>query len=105
MRTKIISATTLVALTATLFVVGGGTLSASTVHRGEKPAAWQTSHSVLQHRRYFERERFGAPAFGAAYPTPAFQRPGFYYIPKVGIVGEACNLPTSACPNQLRDIQ
>ena len=30
---------------------------------------------------------------------------GYVYVPGRGIVDEACNLPTSACPNELRDIQ
>ena len=31
--------------------------------------------------------------------------PGYTFVPGVGILGESCDLPTSACPNEYRDIQ
>jgi hypothetical protein len=36
---------------------------------------------------------------------PAYYRPGYIYMPAKGIVDEACNLPTSACPNVMRDVR
>jgi len=35
---------------------------------------------------------------------PMLRGPGYYFVPGLGIVGEACNLPTSACPNEMRDV-
>jgi hypothetical protein len=37
----------------------------------------------------------GMPVYGA----------GYVYEPRRGIVDEACNLPTSSCPNDQRDVQ
>jgi hypothetical protein len=38
-------------------------------------------------------------------PVVAVRRyPGYLYVPRRGIVDEACNLPTSACPNEQRDV-
>ncbi len=36
---------------------------------------------------------------------PVLREPGYLYVPRVGIIDEACNLPTSACPNDMRDVQ
>jgi hypothetical protein len=33
-----------------------------------------------------------------------FGGPGYVYVPSKGIVDEACNLPTGACPNEMRDV-
>ena len=38
-------------------------------------------------------------------PPDAIVTPGYTFVPGVGILGESCDLPTSACPNQYRDIQ
>ena len=34
-----------------------------------------------------------------------FRGQGYVYVPREGIIDEACNLPTSACPNEMRDVQ
>lgn len=31
--------------------------------------------------------------------------PGYVFVPGRGVLDEACNLPTSTCPNEYRDIQ
>ena len=31
--------------------------------------------------------------------------PGYVYVPGRGILDEACNLPSSTCPNEYRDIR
>jgi hypothetical protein len=36
--------------------------------------------------------------------VPIVRYPGYLYAPGRGIVNEACNLPTSACPNEQRDV-
>ncbi len=38
-------------------------------------------------------------------PPNAIRMPGYTFVPGVGILGESCDLPTSACPNEYRDIQ
>jgi hypothetical protein len=38
-------------------------------------------------------------------PPNAVQMPGYTFVPGVGILGESCDLPTSACPNQYRDVK
>jgi hypothetical protein len=39
-------------------------------------------------------------------PANAIRGPGgSIFVPGVGILGEACDLPSSACTNEYRDIQ
>ena len=36
-------------------------------------------------------------------PLNAIRMPGYTFVPGVGILGESCDLPTSACPNEYRE--
>ena len=38
-------------------------------------------------------------------PANAIRGPGYTFVPGVGILGESCDLPTSACTNEYRDVQ
>jgi hypothetical protein len=38
-------------------------------------------------------------------PANAIGGPGYTFVPGVGILGESCDLPTSACTNEYRDVQ
>jgi hypothetical protein len=38
-------------------------------------------------------------------PPNAIRTPGYTFVPGVGILGESCDMPTSACTNEYRDIQ
>jgi hypothetical protein len=38
-------------------------------------------------------------------PSNAIRMPGYTFVPGVGILGASCDLPTSACSNEYRDIQ
>ena len=46
-----------------------------------------------------------APEYGflSHIPSNAIRMPGYTFVPGVGILGESCDLPTSACPNEYRD--
>jgi hypothetical protein len=35
----------------------------------------------------------------------AIRMPGYTFVPGAGILGESCDLPTSACTNEYRDVQ
>jgi hypothetical protein len=70
------------------------------------------SRPVHGHDRIYRRQPH-APALphGPEYgflkhiPPNAIRMPGYIFVPGVGILGESCDLPTSACPNRYRDIQ
>jgi hypothetical protein len=38
-------------------------------------------------------------------PPNAIVGPGYTFVPGVGILGESCDLPTSACTNEYRDVR
>src|SRR5262249_25934247 len=48
-----------------------------------------------------------APEYGflRQVPANAIGGPGYTFVPGVGILGESCDLPTSACTNEYRDVQ
>jgi hypothetical protein len=48
-----------------------------------------------------------APEYGflGQLPANAIRGPGYTFVPGVGILGESCDLPTSACTNEYRDVQ
>ena len=72
-------------------------------------------HAAALHRRHLaQRELHGGPHPGPRTSSPygeftpgtfGYSGPNYIYVPKVGILNEACNLPTSACPNDQRDVQ
>ena len=48
-----------------------------------------------------------APEYGFLHHVPpnAVRAPGYTFVPGKGILGAACDLPTSACTNEYRDVQ
>lgn len=48
-----------------------------------------------------------APEYGFLHHVPpnAIRMPGYTFVPGVGILGESCDMPTSACSNEYRDVQ
>jgi hypothetical protein len=47
------------------------------------------------------------PEYGflAYVPPNAIRMPGYTFVPGIGILGESCDLPTSACSNEYRDVK
>jgi hypothetical protein len=76
---------------------------------GDRLSASKSAHVAALHRRNVAlRVLHPGPLASSPYGefTPfASSDPNFVYVPKVGILNEACNLPTSACPNTERDVQ
>jgi hypothetical protein len=84
----------------------------------KKPVAHHGSHSMAQainrhmhHRASAHRSSRNAAVYGvrpyytAPRGVPVYHGPGYVFVPHQGIADEACNLPTSRCPNEYRDIQ
>jgi hypothetical protein len=48
-----------------------------------------------------------APEYGFLHHVPpnAIRMPGYTFVPGHGILGASCDLPTSACTNEYRDVQ
>jgi hypothetical protein len=89
-------------------IFGGAAAVAATP---DKPGP-VVSHHVRGHDGIYRRQPH-APALphGPEYgflkriPPNAIRMPGYIFVPGVGILGESCDLPTSACSNRYRDIQ
>jgi hypothetical protein len=57
------------------------------------------SHDQGRHRPAHHARHLGQRDY-AQHPAPG----GFNLVPQKGVIDEACNLPTSACPNDKRDV-
>ena len=66
-------------------------------HRGDAVRRRQSPAPALPHRPEY--------GFLKHVPPNAIRMPGYIFVPGVGILGESCDLPTSACSNRYRDIQ
>jgi hypothetical protein len=79
-------------------------------HRRQAPIVHHTHHLYATYR---------GPSFVAPTPLPrapeygflryvpanAIRGPGYTFVPGAGILGESCDLPTSACSNEYRDVE
>jgi hypothetical protein len=97
-------------LLAALTVSLGGHPAAAAGASKNKPAVYRAHHLYATDRWQW----FASPAtlphrpeygFLAHVPSNAVRMPGYTFVPGVGILGESCDLPTSACSNEYRDVQ
>jgi len=84
------------AILASCFLVTGATA-------GGSEQGWKR-HRVRRHYNYtrdfnYTREEYARGTAGYCGPY------GYVFVPGHGILGEACNLPTSTCENQYRDVR
>jgi hypothetical protein len=86
----------------------GAQSAAAASHKHAAPVV----RHVHQGYAAYRSPRFAPPAtlpYGPEYgflshvPPNAISMPGYIFVPGVGILGESCDLPTSACPNEYRD--
>jgi hypothetical protein len=82
--------------------------SAAAAHKHAAPVVHRVHHAYAAYRW----PQFAHPAtlpYGPEYgflahvPPNAIRMPGYTFVPGVGILGESCDLPTSACPNEYRE--
>jgi hypothetical protein len=69
------------------------------------PAHLATYRAHMTHRELVRGVDNGRPVYGAVPQIVNTRVPGFAHVPRSGTVDEACNLPTSACPDWRRDVQ
>jgi hypothetical protein len=97
---------------ASLFIEPGTTsVAAASNHRPHRVHQTSTGH-----HRYFDRPAYGyysTPPYGYAplgqYVPRVNDRlihgPGYVFVPGHGILDEDCNMPTSTCPNEYRNVR
>ncbi len=88
---------------AAVALAAARTTAAYSSHRVKSQSVRPVPHYVAAHRWYAPRGC--GPVY--AYPprTYVYHGPGYTFVPHRGIIDEACNLPTSACPNEMRDVR
>jgi hypothetical protein len=95
------------ALILTLGCLTTNAVAGATVHdRGDRHAGRAHPHTM---RAAVQREARHNVAHHAGYAVeahaPSAVAPGYVFVPGHGILGEDCDMPTSTCPNELRDTQ
>lgn len=93
----------------TLSLSAQSATAASEKYRRAAPIVHRTHHLYAIYRwPSFARPTTlpRAPEYGFLpyVPANAIRGPGYTFVPGVGILGELCDLPTSACSNQYRDV-
>ena len=97
-------------LAAFMVSLGGQPAAAACPHRG-RPVAVRHAHRLYDVYRGYPyapvavlppRPEYGFLRYA---PPNAVRMPGYTFVPGVGILGESCDLPTSACSNAYRDVQ
>ena len=92
-----------------LSLSGQSTAVASDKHQSATPIHRTHQLYATYRRPYFAHSQ--ALPYGPEYgflryvPANAIRMPGYTFVPGVGILGESCDMPTSACTNEYRDVQ
>jgi hypothetical protein len=81
--------------TKTIFALAFALATASGALAATKQQSFQPGHDVY--------DAHGTHV-GVLPIASVFRGQGYVYAPGKGIVDEACNLPTSACPNEFRNV-
>jgi hypothetical protein len=95
------------ALILTLGLITTSAVAGASVHEGRHRNTLRAhAHATLQPLHQNTRRDVARRAGHAApLPSAAYLGPGYVFVPGHGILGEDCNMPTSTCPNELRDAQ
>jgi hypothetical protein len=111
-RSRILAGCTIAALAVavtTQSAAAASTVKAHKVHRVYH--AYAANHGYLVNRAYpaYGGYRFdprNPEAYGYVTPPPhSIVGPNYVFVPGAGILGESCDLPTSTCSNEYRDVQ
>lgn len=108
-----IRATRAVGLATVALSISLGSMAATAANGNKyaKPHRIHHEGTLYTTHRWSEGRQAEALPYGPKYgflshvPANAIRMPGYTFVPGVGILGASCDLPTSACPNQYRDIQ
>jgi hypothetical protein len=85
--------------------------AASDKYKAAVPIVHRAHHNPYASYRAPRLVRPEALPYGPEYgflrsvPLNAIKMPGYTFVPGAGILGESCDLPTSACTNEYRDVQ
>lgn len=108
-----IRATRAVGLATVALSISLGSTAATAANSNKYAKPHRIYHERALHatHRWSEGRQAEALPYGPKYgflshvPANAIRMPGYTFVPGVGILGASCDLPTSACSNEYRDIQ
>jgi hypothetical protein len=89
-------------LMLSLITISG--VAGAAIHHGAH-ASGAHSHATSQPRYHSARHVARPAGYAAPVPSATYLGPGYVFVPGRGILGEDCDMPTSTCPNELRDVQ
>ncbi len=107
MTPKIGAALAACSLIASVLAPGASNVAAA----GDRHAAIRVHHIHRLHTKHYlgYRPLYGYYTRGGQYVPGAgdtlMNGPGYVYVPGRGILGASCDLPSSTCSNEYRDIQ
>jgi hypothetical protein len=79
---------------------------AATHDRGDRHAGRAHPHAALAATNHEARRGVAHHSgYAASAHAPSDFASGYVFVPGRGILGEDCDMPTSTCPNELRDTQ
>lgn len=85
--------------------LGGGNAAAASGHHRHAVAVHRIHRPyAARHWRRYAR-RYPPAYYGYPIPPSAIHEPGYVFVPGRGILGEACDMPTSTCSNQYRIVR
>jgi hypothetical protein len=90
------------------FAVSLGAQNAIAAAAKHPAAHARNAHAVHRsHVSHHLARASSAPVYGYAdgRTQHPIQQPGYVFVPGRGILGESCNMPTSTCTNEYRDVQ
>lgn len=98
------------AVVALAALIGAPGSAAAASDRREPGPVHRVQHVYAVHHWAVHHWQPSAQRFKPVYgyvnvPPGAIIGPGYVFVPGRGILDEACNLPTSTCPNTERDTQ
>lgn len=85
---------------------GSPVAAAASGDNSVRPHRHHRAHHAI-HRAVVGERLPNGPEYGflTHVPPNAIRMPGYTFVPGVGILGASCDLPTSACSNEYRDIR
>lgn len=98
--------TVVAALILTLGFLTTSAIGGTAIHQPRGRHAERMHHTALSPSYHVGRHDVGHHAgYAGAHASANFLAPGYVFVPGHGILGEDCDMPTSTCPNELRDTQ
>jgi len=99
------AATVTAAVIVTFGLITASAAAGTAIHAGDRNAGRAHPHATLGHTHRDARHDVVRHAGYAIDHAPSHLDRDYVFVPGRGILGEDCDMPTSTCPNEMRDTQ